>query len=361
MIATTPFYREKGSSLRIYSIAEALGSEYEIDLVTYAEGEDRAIPNVNIHRTPSFFKPNIGVNKISISKIVLDLFVLLKCLELVSSNEYQIIHCEDFESAFIGRCLVIFNRRKKLVYDLHNRILDNLTLKREVSPSLRKIIALTERIIVKRCDLIILNWRKYAEAAIFREKRTILYYDKIDSHARESYQLPWNTQYLVYSGNFEKYQGIQEFLETYITSYCKFNLVLIGDASDDIRHIIRENKMTDKVILTGRLSIGQTNFLIVNAAAAILPRLKGSTMKLIHYINLGKLIIANDTNSNRELLNPKSAFLYKNNSELKSILGSLHRSQDTSIQLSLGNKIKKVLLDNDSGFLPGYRSAVYAK
>ena len=118
MITTNPFYKEKGSSLRIYEIAKILAKNYKVDLVTYSLGKDVEIPNLNIYRTPQVYKPKVEVNKVSISKITLDILVLLKSIQLILKNHYQIIHCEDFEAAFIGRIILLVKSKIILVYDL---------------------------------------------------------------------------------------------------------------------------------------------------------------------------------------------------------------------------------------------------
>lgn len=342
LITTTPFYKEKGSSLRIYSIAKVLGQGYKVDLVTYSLGENIEIPNVNIYRTPPFFKPFVGVNNISIAKVLLDLFILFKSLTLLLNNSYQVIHCEDIEAAFIGRILVFFSSKKILVYDLHNRLLDNLELKGKGKNKIfRKTVLWIENFVIGRCNLVILNWNKYKSDELFKNKNTILYYDQIDIIADEKYEL-FDFEYLVYSGNFEKYQGIIEFLEAYKDCKVDYKIVLIGEPSIDVINFIKENKLSKKVYTVGRLNIGQSNYIIRNSIAGILPRIEGSSMKVIHYLMLGKIVIANNTLSNRELLiNNSNSLLYSDTAELKNILGNkIHINGGSEEATITANKIK---------------------
>ena len=109
-IACMPFYQEKGSSMRVYSVLKILASKYDIDLITYSLGNDIDLKGVNIYRTPNFFRPIIGVSKPSFAKILLDISVLFKAFKLLrkSPNDYEILHCEDFEGAVVGMILKKF-------------------------------------------------------------------------------------------------------------------------------------------------------------------------------------------------------------------------------------------------------------
>jgi glycosyltransferase involved in cell wall biosynthesis len=323
MIAATPYYEEKGSSLRIYSILRTLSKEFSIDLVTYSQGQNIDIPNVRVYRTLSFFKPKIGVGKISAQKAILDMLVFIKCVRLIARNQYDIVHAEDFEAALIARVLLLFTN-KFFVYDLHNRIIDNITLKKNVSKITKNMILAIEAFVVKRVDLMVLNWNKYSKDELFQGKKAFLYYDQIDLFESQKVSLPITSPYLVYSGNFEPYQGIMSFLEVFRQVDMPYKLVLIGAPSEEVRFYINAENLGKRVILPGRLSTAQTNYLIKNSSAAILPRIEGSTMKTVHYLMLEKAIIAKDTVSNRELLkNHVNALFYSSEAELMNILLNL--------------------------------------
>jgi len=319
-------------------LSKILSKEYKIDLVTYSLGQDVEISNVTIYRTPKFFKPKIGVGKPSIGKLGLDMFVFFKCIFLMFKNDYDILHCEDFEAAVLGRILIIFKKNIKFVYDLHNRLLDNLRSKGiKVSGVIEKVILIIEKSIIKRSNLIILNWRKYEDDKVFKNKNTITYYDQINIGEFKECVLPAK-EYLIYTGNFEKYQGHLEFLEAYSQSQGSYSLVLIGDITEEVSNFIKSNeKLSRTVIVLGRLSIEESNYLIVNSLAGILPRLDGSSMKVIHYLMLGKPVIAKNTISNRELLkNEYNGLLYENINELINVLDLINSDRDVLNKLKLG-------------------------
>ena len=358
-IVTTPFYQEKGASLRAFSVIKVLAQKYQMDLVTYSLGQDISLTNVRIFRTPLWYQPKIGISQISVSKLVLDFFVFVRCLRLMMTNKYDIVHSEDFEAAFIGRLLIFFSTHKDFVYDLHNRILDNLSLKAKIKSGLfKKIISKVESLIIKRCNLIILNWNKYKDDRAFTGKKTLLYYDQIDLSAFKPHPLPAE-KYLVYAGNFEPYQGLEEFLSVYQACSTDYSLVLIGEPSKSVGDLSVVNpELATRVYLTGRLDIAESNYLIKNYLAAILPRRgEGSSMKVIHYLMLGKAVIARETNSNKELLKDNyNSFLYSDAADLKCLLESLETSDGLN-RISAGvKKTSEVIKDNWSAenFLKKY-------
>jgi len=311
MIAGMPFFKEKGSSLRVYSVLENLSKRYQVDLVTYSLGRDINIPNVNIYRTPLFYKPNLKVSKPTISKIILDFLLLLNVLKLSFLNRYDIIHGEDFEGAFIAYLFKkTSGREKKFVYNLHNRVCDNLDISTGNVP-FKRFFLFIEKLIIDSTNLIILNWRIYLKDPVFKDKNKFLYYDRINGSVKK-YNLRIN-KYIVYSGNFEEYQGVKEFLNEYKNIDSNIKLVLVGDYTKNILELIKLNKLNRQVILTGPLRTEQTNYLIKNSLFCVLPRIRGKqpSTKVIHYLMWGKPVLANKIEANQELLEEgKNAIFY---------------------------------------------------
>jgi len=343
MIVPSPLYLEKGSSLRSYGVSEILSEKYFLDIVMYNMGSDFTLQNTNIHRTFSFYSPVLQVGKPSFSKVVLDFFLFFKSFHLILSKEYDIIHCEDFEGAFIGYILSFFFPNKKMVYNLHNRIEDNLYQNNERSIII-PFALFFEKLIVKRMDLVILNWEKYSKDEIFKKKKKFLFYDKI---SLEDYpcNLPSN-KYIIYAGNFRKVQGISEFLEGFMEIKMDVKLVLVGSLSKEIKNQIEQKNLKDRVLILGKLPLQKTNYLIKNSLFAVLPRLKGAAMKMINYLMLSKIILAKDTVYSRELLKDNfNSFLYKDKEDLKKKLNFLldGNFNESSIKEGIEETKKKII------------------
>lgn len=313
-IATSPLYLEKGSSLRMYAILKILSECYKIDVVTYSLGRKFNLRNVHIYRTTKWFKPRLPIGQPTAPKAILDFLIFLKSIRLSLFNKYDVIHCEDFESLGIGCAIKLFYKKPRLVYNLHNRILDTLHLKREKS-RFDLIYLKLEKFFVNQTEKVILNWAKYLNDDTFSNKKKFLYYDPIETRIEKS-RLPAEN-YLIYSGNFEEYQGLQNFIPVFTRIKHDIKLVLVGNPSTKIKKLIKDLNAEDRILLTGRLPVAQSNYLIKNALAGVLPRIEGSSMKLIHYFLWNKPAIATNTESNRELIKDGvNGFLYSSESEL---------------------------------------------
>lgn len=357
-ITTSPFYDEKGSSLRSYSILKKLSFKFKIDVVTYSLGRNPpGIKNITLSRTPSFFKPRLKPNIISFGKIILDVLIFYKICILLVKNKYDVIHCEDFEaSLIIYICSKLFlTKKSKIVYSIHNRINDNIKLNNfKFFTKISNISNYFEKKIIANSNLIILNWKKYQTHKVFTSKRTIMLYDpiKLDISTLKNN----NENYLVYCGNFEDYQKIDFFLKAFHKSKCKFKLYLIGDVSFKIKQLIKILNLQDRVLLLGKLSVEDTNFYIYNSVAGILPRESGSSMKVIHYLVFNKPVIAKNSPSNRELLSHlENALLYNSFEELTQILNQINFKLIKELEKNTINT-KKLFLDNwdDKEFLKKY-------
>ncbi len=317
-IVTTPYLIPKGSSLRVDSVLKKLAKNNHIDLLVYPVGENPRYDNVNIIRVNSNKDLNLGVSEISLKKLKLDLQVLFKAFSLVRKNKYDIVHCEDFEAGFIGSLLSLFFKKPRYVYDLHNTIVDNLKITNKPKILIR-IFSFMSTFVYSRYDLIIANWKIYTKIGA---KKTFLLYDESDIELKET-EIPTKKKYLAYSGNFKKYQGVEEFVKVYSKILPSFDLVLIGEPTKEIKDLVKELNLEDSVYFTGVLDIKESNYILSNAEFCLIPRISGDQpgLKMIHHIMLSRPSLATNISANTEVLKDRyNSVLYSNEAELEEIL-----------------------------------------
>ncbi len=317
-IVTTPYLIPKGSSLRVDSVLKKLARENQVDVLTYPVGEDTDYENVNIFRVNSKKDLNLGVSEISLKKIILDLKVLAKGLSLLRKNNYDIVHCEDFEAGFAGAVLSLFFKEPQYVYDLHNTIVDNLRITNKPK-ILIKVFEVISKFVYSRYDMIIANWKIYEKVG---KKKTFLLYDESNTEI-EKINIPTKNKYMAYSGNFKKYQGVENFLSVYSKVMPKFDVILVGDPTDEIVSFVKELKLEKKVHFTGVLDIKESNYILSNAEFCLIPRISGDQpgLKMIHHIMLGKVSVASNIPANTEILKDGyNSVLYKDGKDLEGIL-----------------------------------------
>lgn len=321
-IVTTPYYWDRGSSLRVDAVLEKLSKENNVDVVAYPYGKDPKNKQINLYRVGKKRDASgLGVGKISLKKIYFDALVFFKAFSLILKNEYDIVHCEDFEAAFLGAILKVVFRKKKYVYDLHNTIHDNLEIA-GAPKLLLNVVDSISKLIVNQYDLVILNWGVYKDLPA---KRKFLLYDKFSVEAKKV-DLPVKGKYLVYAGNYNKYQGVEGFLRAFAKSRISHKLVLVGKTNESIHSLLDELDISDRVYMTGLLSIEETNYVVKGADFALIPRISGKQpgLKALNHVMLDVVSLATNITANTEVLtNGSNGILYTEKDQLIKILDNI--------------------------------------
>src|SRR3989338_1584576 len=118
VIAPTPYFSDRGCHIRIYEelkLIEQFG--YQAQLVTYPLGRD--LGAVTIHRTkslPWYHKTTAGP---ALSKLLLDVFLLVLARRITKQLRPQIIHAHLAESMLIA-CWLKLQWRIPIVLDLQS-------------------------------------------------------------------------------------------------------------------------------------------------------------------------------------------------------------------------------------------------
>src|SRR5688500_2686341 len=126
MISPQPFFEPRGTPISVYQRLEALSAlGHEIDLVTYHVGKDVEFPNVKIHRVRKvkmIQHVRIGPSR---AKILLDVLVFFKAIQLLLEKRYDVIHSHE-EASFFSMFLAWIFRTRHL-YDMHSVLSKQLT------------------------------------------------------------------------------------------------------------------------------------------------------------------------------------------------------------------------------------------
>lgn len=336
-IVTTPYFVPKGSSIRADSILRKLSKYNKVDLLVYPVGKDPKYKNVKTIRICPEKRISLEVSEVSVRKISLDIKMLFKAISLMKENHYDIIHCEDFEAAlFVGVPMSILFRKPFYVYDLHNTINDNLKITNKPWFFI-KFAKMLSKTVYSRFDLVITNWDVYRNVS--RKKRFLLY-DETNTKVKKI-KIPTKNRYLAYAGNYQKYQGVEEFLKIYAQVNPSYDLVLVGRWTKDIKNLVKELKIKDKVFFTGLLDIEKSNYILSKAQLCLIPRIDGDQpgLKMVHHIMIGKVSLATNIPANKELLKDGyNSILYSSDNQLIKILKDLDKGKLKTKKLEKGIK-----------------------
>ncbi len=154
MLAPHPFYQARGTPIAVDLVLRVLSGRGEVvDVVTFAEGKDMHYANVKIYRTPPFrFTRNIRPG-FSLKKLICDLFVFIKAIQLVRTGRYDLVHAGE-EAVFMA--LII----KKVfgipyVYDMDSSLVGQLVDKYSGLRFVKPILEMFEGAAVKNAEAVI--------------------------------------------------------------------------------------------------------------------------------------------------------------------------------------------------------------
>jgi glycosyltransferase involved in cell wall biosynthesis len=349
MLAPEPFFQPRGTPISVYFRLKALADlGHEVDLVTYHLGEDRQFRNLRIHRIPSlFFVKKVKVGP-SFAKIPLDFLLLCKSIRLLMSNSYDMIFTHE-EASWLGTFLAKIKKIPHL-YDMHSSLpqqLENFRFSR--SKILKRIFIALERYVLRNSQSIIvicLDLYQKLEKGGIAYKATLLenfldfeqsgYPEDRIKQERAKYASPTD-KIVLYTGNFESYQGVPLFLEACALMEDKSVVFLLVGGNplhvDEMKKRAEAFKISDKVHFTGQVTPSEVPLYIEMADVLVSPRTAGTNtpLKIYSFLKSGKPVVATNLWTHTQILSEKISILVepKPQSLVEGILYALHNPKAT--------------------------------
>ena len=353
-LAPHPVYQERGSPIAVKMVLGVMSlRRYEVDLVTYPEGESIDLPNVRFHRVPNLpFVRNMRPG-FSVKKLICDFFMMFKIMSLVMRNRYQLVHAVE-ESVFFALVLkALF--RLPFVYDMDSSLAQQMV---EQKPRLRFLLPVLnalEGLAVKHAEVVIPVCDALGDIARSHapKKITVLYdvplLERNAGSAPERLRetLDIRGVMAMYVGNLEPYQGIDLLLEGFALAAQRvsaLDLVIIGGAAEDIEKYKQKAKdlgVEGRVHLLGPRPIKQLAGYLAQADMLVSPRIKGENtpMKIYSYLDSGKPVLATNLRTHTQVLDGDTALLVPPRPKsLAAGLVRLARSEDLRRELGTSGK-----------------------
>lgn len=330
MIAPQPFFQPRGTPISVLHRLNTLSKlGHHIDLVTYHLGQTIPFENVIYYRIPTipFIKKiKVGPSK---TKIIVDLFVILKVLKLLMKNRYDVIHSHE-EAGFFGAW---FARKFGIMhlYDMHSSLPQQLTnFKFTKLKFLINRFESLERRTIERSDALITicpELYNYVNQ-LYPDKKQVLIENVADNSSifdetksedmdiREKYQLNSNT-IILYAGTFEPYQGLDLLIESSKTVIAKCKnatFVLVGGNPEQVEYyqqMVKQNHLNDYFVFTGQVKPAMVPEFLDVADILVTPRIEGNNtpLKIYSYLRSGKPIVATNHVTHTQVLNNEVAIL----------------------------------------------------
>jgi glycosyltransferase involved in cell wall biosynthesis len=351
LVAPQPFFQERGTPIAVRQLAETLcEAGYDVDLLTYHEGEDVGIPGLRIVRAA---RPP-GVSGIPIGpswkKIVCDLYLSVRLARLLASTRYDVVHAVE-ESIFPAALFNVF-ARKQLVYDMDSLMSEQLVEKWRLLRPLAGLLRWFERLAIRRADWVLPVCEDLAQKvrtcvpperiivlpdAPLPEPATAVTVESLRDHVAASDLIA------LYVGNLERYQGVALMLEAMagLGSDPRVVLVVIGGGPHHISKYMARAKalgVDARVRFLGPRPLAALSRYLAQADILLSPRSHGSNtpLKLYSYMKATKPILATRIRSHTQVLDDSCALLCQPDpSELARGLSML--AEDPALCARLGN------------------------
>ena len=336
MISPQPFFEPRGTPISVYQRLEALSAlGHEIDLVTYHVGKDVEFPNVKIHRVMKvkmIQHVRIGPSR---AKILLDVLVFLKAIQLLLGKHYDVIHSHE-EASFFGMFLAWIFRTRHL-YDMHSLLskqMGNFDFGNK--PVFIKIFRALETMVLKTCDAVITvgpDLERFVKA-IGSEIRVVM----IENIALQAYQTavqPDDIEQLknrlgldgrlpiVYTGTYEQYQGLAmalECVDLVAKQFPEVIFIFVGAKNQQAREwteIAQSMNLQEHVMFLDVVPPAESMVYLAYATILISPRLDGTTtpLKIYSYLHANRPIVATNITAHTQVLSPETAVLVEPNTD----------------------------------------------
>lgn len=330
-IAPQPFYSVRGTPIALLRMLHCLKNcGHQMDIATYPLGVDVNIPGVRLVRgwkIPFIKSVPIGA---SVRKVLLDISLFFTVLFRLIGRRYDVIHAIE-EGAFLALPLAkVF--RTPIVYDMDSYLTDQLAQHKlfHFAPFLavtrwleRKTLQASAAVVTVCSDLT----EKAVAAGCFPSK--IFQIEDIPLNAEETpltaaqreelrRKLQLNGEKLiVYSGNLEKYQGIELLLQSIaelLQSTKDFKLVVFGGEPEQVeamKHYAASLGVARHVQFAGKRKIEEVNAYLELADILVSPRIQGTNvpLKIFTYMQSGRPVVATRLKMHTQVLEDKTAIL----------------------------------------------------
>jgi glycosyltransferase involved in cell wall biosynthesis len=332
VVAPHPFFSPRGTPFSVY-YRTLITAEFgvEVDLLTYWEGDDPAIPGVRVIRIPWVpFTANVPVGP-SLKKLVLDLVMFVWTIALLLRKRYDFVHAHEESVFFCSWLKPLFGF--KLVYDMHSSLPQQLsnfefTNRRfpiQVFERLEKRALRAATAVVTICP----DLAEQVEGLLADPSRHFLIENSIFDDVKLASPRPPSaaeaqilesvprSPLVVYSGTFETYQGLDILIQAFAQVHERrpdASMLLVGGAPAQVaqyRAVADALGLDGSVRFTGRVTPATARSLSRQATVLTSPRVKGTNtpLKIYEQLASGIPLVATRIHSHTQILDDDVCFL----------------------------------------------------
>ena len=324
-LAPQPFFEVRGTPLAVLHMTRALAAlGHSVDLLTFPQGEPVPVEGVRHLRSPRLPVGRVKAGP-SLAKMVLDVPFLAEAAWRLRSGGYDVVHAVEEAAHLIAPFARWFG--VPLVMDVDSSIPHQLRYSGFATRG--PLLRLAERLegyalrhsaaAITVCASLTEDVRSRAPGLpVFQvedpplvEPGTTPPPEAVETLRRELTLGPWPV--VLYSGNFEPYQGVELLLEA-LAHVPQVQLLLMGGRADDVARVKAEARargIGERTVFSGQRPPSELPLFLAVADVLVSPRAKGENtpFKIFTYIASGKPLVATRIATHTQLLDDTTAFL----------------------------------------------------
>lgn len=355
MIAPEPFFEPRGTPFSEFHRIRALtGLGHTVDLVTYPFGQDVTLPGLRIFRAlrpPGIRRVGIGP---SWAKAPLNFFLTLTAMRRALAARYDAVHSHE-EGGGIGVVLAWLLRVPHL-YDMHSSLPQQVAnFGYRGMPGLATLLGWLERLMIGGSKVVIVICPDLADTArrVRSDVPTVLIENAPGSGdapvagsgaaIRASLGLMAETPVALYTGTFERYQGLDLLYAAMAKVRARkpdARLVMVGGTAAQVAKAneqVRALGIEDVVLFTGQRPAEEIPSYLDAATLLVSPRSSGTNtpLKLYQYLRSARPIVATNLRTHTQVLSRHTAVLVEPTPEAMAE-GMLRVFDDPSLAGAIG-------------------------
>jgi len=324
-LAPQPFFEVRGTPLAVLHMTRALASlGHEVDLLTFPQGQDEPVEGVRHLRSPRLPVGRVKAGP-SLAKMALDVPFLVEAAWRLRTGGYDVVHAVEEAAHLIAPFARWFE--VPLVMDVDSSIPDQLRysgfatrgpllwlaegLERHAlehsAAAVTVCASLTESVRGRAPRLPVFQ----VEDPPLVDPRAAADPAEVDALRRELTLGPWPV--VLYSGNFEPYQGVELLLDALVL-LPHVQLLLMGGGPADVARMkgeARARGVGERSVFSGRRPPSDLPAFFALADVLASPRAKGENtpFKVFTYLASGRPLVATRIPTHTQLLDDTTAFL----------------------------------------------------
>jgi glycosyltransferase involved in cell wall biosynthesis len=324
-LAPQPFFEVRGTPLAVQHMTRALaGLGHHVDLLTFPQGEPAPVEGVRHLRSARLPVGRVKAGP-SFAKMALDVPFVAEAVCRLAFGRYDVVHAVEESAHLIAPFTRLFG--VPLVMDVDSSIPDQLRYSGFASrgpvpwlaEALERHALRHAAVAVTVCASLTDGVRARAPGIpVFQVEDPPLVPpgtapspEAVETLRRTLTPGPWPV--VLYSGNFEPYQGVELLLDALVL-VPDVQLLLMGGSPDDVARMRAEARargVGERCSFSGQRPPAELPAFLALADVLASPRAKGQNtpFKIFTYLASGRPLVATRIASHTQLLDDATAFL----------------------------------------------------